>query len=325
MDFRTEVRLTESKNRIDFKDSMITIGSCFSDDIGMKLRDNKFEVNKNPFGTVYNPLSIHALLRSSLNDNVPRENGYLKRDEAWFHYDFHSVWHGSTKEDLQTRLVEVLKSVKADLQSCKYLIITYGTSWVYEQKETKEVVANCHKISQNHFEKRLLTQKKIIESFEHLYSALKRLNKELKIILTVSPVRHIKDTLELNSVSKSVLRISCHTLTEAYPDVEYFPSYEIMMDDLRDYRFYKSDLIHPSEVAVDYIWEKFCQTYFDQATIEFIGEWSKIRSALAHKPFQPNSPAHQQFLRATLRQLNRLSATVDVREEIDYIQQQILN
>lgn len=325
MEFRTEVRLAESENKIGYKDSFVTIGSCFSDDIGELLWDNKFKVCKNPFGIVYNPLSIHELLLNSINNNEPSESNFVTRDGSWFHYDFHSMWHADSKLDLQSKLIEINKSVHSELQNCKYLIITYGTSWVYERKETGKVVSNCHKIPQSQFEKRLLTQKKVIESFEELYSTLKNFNKEWRIILTVSPVRHIKDSIELNSVSKSILRLTCHTLSEMFEEVEYFPSYEIMMDDLRDYRFYKSDLIHPSEVAVDYIWGKFRDKYFDEHTREFIQEWRKIKSALQHKPFQSNSPAHQQFLKELLIKLNQLKDTVDVQEEIVNIQNQIMS
>jgi hypothetical protein len=194
---------------------------------------------------------------------------------------------------------------------------------VYENKKSKEIVSNCHKKPQINFDKFLLSQKRIVESFEKFYQELKNINKEVRIILTVSPVRHIKDTLELNSVSKSILRLTCHTLSGAYSDIEYFPSNEIMIDDLRDYRFYKADMIHPSEVAIDYIWEKFGETYFGEETLKFIGEWSKIKSALNHKPFQSDSPAHQQFLKETLSKLNQLKSRVDVSEEIEALKEQL--
>ena len=168
------------------------------------------------------------------------------------------------------------------------------------------------------------TQNKILESFDETYRAVKIFNSDIRIIITVSPVRHLKDTLELNSVSKSILRLTCHTLTELYDDVEYFPAYEILLDDLRDYRFYSSDLIHPTSDAIDYIWKKFIAHYFDLETKIFLEEWEEITKALTHKPFQPTSQAHQDFLKETLKRLHELKLKVNVEEEIKSINAQII-
>jgi len=173
------------------------------------------------------------------------------------------------------------------------------------------------------FTKSLLSQKKILESFDTLYRDLKAFNPTCKIILTVSPVRHLKDTLALNSVSKSILRLACHTISETFDGVHYFPSYEIMLDDLRDYRFYKSDMIHPSEEAEEYIWNKFSDCYFDDQTKEFIKKWNPIYTSLQHKAFHVGTDAHQTFLKKILSQLEELSKTVSVDEEIAFIKAQI--
>jgi hypothetical protein len=176
----------------------------------------------------------------------------------------------------------------------------------------------------SNFTKSLLSQKKVLESFEEFYRDLKAFNPNCKIITTVSPVRHIKDTLQLNSVSKSVLRLACQSIAETYSDVFYFPSYEIMLDDLRDYRFYKPDMIHPSEEAEEYIWNKFSECYFDNPTKEFIKKWNPLLTALQHKPFHLQSTAHQSFLTKTLLQLEELSKTVNVDKEIASIKSQII-
>jgi hypothetical protein len=173
------------------------------------------------------------------------------------------------------------------------------------------------------FTKSLLSQKKVLESFEEFYRDLKAFNPKCKLILTVSPVRHLKDTLSLNQVSKSVLRLACQTITETYSDAYYFPSYEIMLDDLRDYRFYKPDMIHPSEEAEAYIWDKFSGCYFDNPTKAFIEKWKPIHTALQHKAFHPGSSAHQTFLSKTLAQLEELSGTVNVDQEIALVKQQL--
>ena len=169
-----------------------------------------------------------------------------------------------------------------------------------------------------------LTQKKIIESFEGLMKELLEFNPDIKVILTLSPVRHLKDTLELNVVSKSILRIACHTLSELYPQVEYFPAYEIVLDDLRDYRFYDRDLLHPSPAAIDYIWDKFQERYFTSDTREFVREWGEIRKGMAHKAFQPRSDSHQAFLKQLLSRLIELKGKVNVDKEISLIEKQLI-
>jgi hypothetical protein len=323
MDFRTELTIDPTSFSIGLNDGIVTIGSCFSDAIGEKLRQNKFLVLANPLGVVYNPLSIHKLLLMALEKENPQADGYCERDGLFLHHDFHSSFAEKSRELLQNTLLGQLSRIGDALRSCRVLIITYGTAWVYEQKSIRQVVANCHKIPQQQFDKFLLTQKRILESFEAFHKAILEVNPTVKIILTVSPVRHIKDTLELNSVSKATLRLTCHTLTKANPNVVYFPAYELMVDDLRDYRFYKSDLIHPTAQAEAYIWEKFCNAYFATDTIDFLRRWNKIQSALHHRPFNPNSDSHQKFLKALLVELNELHNTVDVRAEIGLVQKQL--
>lgn len=323
MDFRTEVNIEPASFSMGLNDGIVTIGSCFSDAIGEQLIQNKFNVLANPFGTVYNPLSIHKLLLMTIRKESPRADGYCQRDGLFLHHDFHSSFVDKSRDLLQSALVDQLNQVGDALRACRVLMITYGTAWVYEQKLVKQVVANCHKIPQQQFEKFLLTQKRMLESFDIFYQSLLEVNPTVKIILTVSPVRHIKDTLELNSVSKATLRLTCHTLTEANPNVVYFPAYELMLDDLRDYRFYKPDLIHPSEQAETYIWEKFCKAYFTADTHDFLKRWSKIQSALQHRPFNPNSASHYKFLKTLLSELNEVNNTVDVSAEIELVQKQL--
>jgi hypothetical protein len=200
--------------------------------------------------------------------------------------------------------------------------MTYGTAWVYQLKDNGEIVANCHKVPANQFSKSLLSHLAITESFDEFYLTLKKINPAIQIILTVSPVRHLKDKLALNSVSKSVLRLACHTISSSHDDVHYFPAYEIMLDDLRDYRFYKADLIHPSDVAEEYIWEQFITCYADEHLRQFIQDWKAILAALAHRSFHSNTVAHQQFLKNTLEKLQAFKTLVDVEPEIALIKSQ---
>jgi hypothetical protein len=320
--FRTIVSNSLSSSKISLNNPFLTLGSCFADGIGRRLRENKFSVLPNPFGTIYNPHAIHKLLHYAIADKTPPDNTYLNHNEVFLNYDFHSEFSALSQAELVEKIETSINTTHAFLKNASHLILTYGTAWIYERRDTSEIVANCHKKPSAEFTKSLLTQKKVIESFQNVYSALKTFNPSLKIILTVSPVRHLKDTLELNSVSKSVLRLACHTLSTTYTDVEYFPAYEIMLDDLRDYRFYKEDMIHPTEEAVDYIWSAFMDSYADQDLKNFLKQWKEIQTAMAHKPFHPSTKAHQKFLSDLLKKLELLSTKVDVKSEISLIQNQ---
>jgi hypothetical protein len=321
--FRTEIALTPSGRRISLADRLLTIGSCFSDAIGAQLISNKIDACVNPFGTIYNPISIHKLIQYAvLNRQIP-ENSFLRRGDVFLHYDFHSTYSSLNSQELRKRLQSSIGEIHSYLRRAQWLIITYGTAWVYELKDTQEIVANCHKMPQAWFTRLLLTQKKVLDSFDTMYHDLKLFNPEIQIMLTVSPVRHIKETLELNSVSKSILRVACHTITEQHQDVHYFPAYEILLDDLRDYRFYKPDMIHPSDVAEEYIWQKLSEQYFEQGLKDFLFKWKNIKTALQHRPFHSDSVAHQQFIEATISDLEELKATVNVDEEIMMLKKQL--
>lgn len=321
--FRTVMNIETSAIKVSLNDIIVTCGSCFSDAIGQRLQKYKINTLVNPFGNIYNPLSIHKTLLYAIQGILPDEQTYLQNQGIWLNYHFHSEFSATDKNELAARIKESINVTHTFLKNARWLIITYGTSWVYEDIHSASVVANCHKMPSGNFRKFLLTQKKIIESFSELYNSLKTFNPDVRIIVTVSPVRHIKDTLELNSVSKSILRLSCHTLTETFDGVEYFPSYETMMDDLRDYRFYKADMIHPTEEAEDYIWKLFTTKYFDTEASNFMDKWKSILTALSHKPFHPSSDAHQRFLRQTLARLEELKPLVDVDREMALIQQQL--
>lgn len=321
--FRTEVHPIQPPNKINLSEKILTVGSCFSDSIGNELGENKFSVLINPFGTTYNPHSIHKSLRYTIHNQVVPEHTYVENKGVYSNYDFHSNFSALNKHEVARALKESIGTTHYFLQDAQWIFITYGTAWIYERNDTGDVVSNCHKVPAGNFTKVLLSQKLVLESFEEFYTELKTFNPTCKIVLTVSPVRHIKDTLELNSVSKSVLRIACQTITESYSDAFYFPSYEIMMDDLRDYRFYKSDMIHPTEEAEHYIFTKFAEACFDESTLQFIKQWQPLRQALTHKPFLPESESHQQFLKSTLSKLEALQSKVNLSKEINFIKSQL--
>lgn len=324
-DFRTKLKVTPSRATIQLKSGILTQGSCFSDAIGTRLAAYKFRALVNPFGVIYNPESIHKVLSYGIFNEPLSEHTFTKHKEVHLNYNFHSEFSSMMKDDLASRLVNTIGSTHYFLKDAAWMLITYGTAWAYHRKDTGEIVANCHKLPSSSFSKSLLTPDAIGLSFKIFFENLKRYNPGIKVILTVSPVRHLKDTFELNSVSKSILRLACHQISEQYDDVDYFPAYEIMMDDLRDYRFYGSDMLHPTKEAEDYIWDKFAERYFSSEVKDFIQQWGIILSALRHRPFHPETLAHQQFLRDTLDKLDALKVLVDVEEEISSVKKQLIN
>lgn len=324
MDFRTPIQIPLFITKINLKNPIMTLGSCFSDVIGEKLNQFKFQVSANPFGVVFNPISLHKLLRQSIDNQLFTQKMLVKNQEIFFHYDFHSEINAKKEEALEQKIGNLLKQSNYFLKKAEYLIITYGTAWVYQLIDNQTIVNNCHKQNAQLFTKKLLNVEEIMLDFSELYSLLKAHFPQLKIILTVSPVRHLKDTLPLNNVSKAVLRYVCHQITTQFPEIYYFPSYEIMLDDLRDYRFYKADMIHPNEIAEEYIWQQFTSHLLDENTQKFIQDWGKIRQAINHRPFQPQSEAHQKFLKNTLNELEKLSTQVDVSQEIKWVKNQII-
>ncbi len=317
--FRTECNVSPVAHQISMGDQLITMGSCFSDVMGNRLSNYKFSTRVNPFGTVYNPISIFDLLCSTGWD----EGKFVEMDGVYYHHDAHSCFNATTKDKLTDALMQAKKAMEQKRKEVQWVIITLGTSYVYRLKETHKIVANCHKVPQRYFEKELLKLEEVEAAFDQCYTSLRKENPSLKFVFTVSPVRHTKDGLEGNAVSKALLRIACERFCQ-YPGVFYFPAYEIMNDDLRDYRFYKEDMIHPTALAEQYIWEKFQHAFLEDAACDFIKEWTKIRDALNHKPFNPVSEAHQRFLKNTLTKLKQYEGKVDVADEIDLLKKQIL-
>lgn len=313
--WRTELIPQKAAFQISLADAVFTIGSCFAQKMGNQLVSNKIKTQVNPFGTVYNPHSIHKLITSCLEKSPAEENSYVGRENLFFHYDFHSRHAANTKDGLIEKLKKLIETQSNELKQSNVLIITYGTAFVYRRKDNQQIVSNCHKVAANQFTKELLTVDKTVRSFEQMYDALLKINPVLKIILTVSPVRHTKDGLEQNTVSKSVLRLACDQLSQK-KGIAYFPAYELMMDDLRDYRFYITDRIHPTEEAEEYIWEKFVETFLDSEAKSFFQEWLEVNSALQHRPFNEQTFAHQTFLKNTLTKLQNLSQQTDVSVEI---------
>lgn len=296
MQFRTTFPIPISSFKINHHQNILTIGSCFSDEIGSRLTQLKFNGLINPFGVIFNAFSIENIIERSINLRYFTTDDVHQNGEQFFCFDVHSSFNGLSKEEVLTNLNQTLDQVHNFLKTCDILMVTLGTSWVYQRKVNDQIVANCHKIPAKEFDKILLPVQETFKSLDLLVFEVLKLNPKMKIITTVSPVRHTKDGMVENNVSKSRLIDAMYQLDLKYDEVNYFPSYEIMMDDLRDYRFYKEDLIHPSNEAVNYIWELFTATYLDEATCTFNQKINKINSALAHRPFNEASESHQVFL-----------------------------
>ncbi|MDM1041882.1 GSCFA domain-containing protein [Empedobacter falsenii] len=306
MQFRTTFQIQSSDFKLNHQHKILTIGSCFSDEIGKRLTDLKFDGLINPFGVIFNSHSIQNLIERSIQKKYFTTADVHQNGEEFFCFDVHSSFNALTKEAVLEELNLTLDQVHDYILSCDVLMITLGTSWIYEWKTSNQVVANCHKVDAKQFEKRLLTTEENLKSLELIVSDLKNINPTIRIITTVSPVRHTKDGMIENNVSKARLLDALYQLSLQNNQVEYFPSYELVLDDLRDYRFFKEDLIHPSKQAVDYIWEKFSETYFEQSTQTIIQKINKVISAINHRPFNEESDNHQQFLVKTIALMNEL-------------------
>ncbi|WP_338871535.1 GSCFA domain-containing protein [Spirosoma sp. SC4-14] len=317
MQYHTEFSPESLPYRIGLNSRVITVGSCFADVMGQRLLDYKLAVLTNPFGTIFNPVSIAKLLTMALQGATPDENRYVERDGVWFHYDFHSSLWAYSRDELRAKLIQCLSETADAIRKADFLIITLGTSVVYRHIETGKVVANCHKMPGQLFEKYLYQINHLRDDMTRLLKTIHKANSTLKVLLTVSPVRHTRDTLPLNQVSKSILRVIAHELTIWNDWVMYFPAYELVVDDLRDYRFYEADLIHPNAQAHDYVFAKLAESAFTADLQRFVTDWTQIRKSLAHRPlYGHRTIAHRRFLTRLVAQLEALSNRVDVSAEL---------
>ncbi|WP_459211425.1 GSCFA domain-containing protein [Aquimarina rhabdastrellae] len=296
MKLQTQIPIQAKEPKIDYHSQLTLIGSCFVENVGEKLEYYKFQNLQNPFGILFHPKAIETFLWMVSNEDEYTPEDLFFHNELWHCFDAHSCMSGVDKQQMLERLNGALKTTKAQLTSTTHVIITLGTAWVYRLKALDMLVANCHKIPQNEFTKELLSIKDITDSLNHIVYLIKKLNKAANVIFTVSPVRHIKDGFIENTRSKAHLISAIHEVIAAQPELNYFPSYELMMDELRDYRFYKDDMIHPSSIAVDYIWEKFQESWIAIESYATMKAVATVQRGLQHRPFQENSRQHQQFL-----------------------------
>lgn len=306
--FRTELYPKKSSFQISHSDKLVSIGSCFADCMGNRFHEAQFDIQSNPYGVLYNPFSVFGNLERALNKEAIEASQIIDYKASYFHYQFHSDINANSILEFSDKANAINHSVLESLTNANYLFITLGTAFVYFLKDTAISVANCHRQPAEIFEKRMLSVDEIVQAFGQFYRCLKVQNPNIKILVTVSPVRHTKDTLELNAVSKAILRLSCHEIVRRNENnVSYFPAFEIMTDDLRDYRFYKEDMIHPTIQAETYIWEKFSESYFGEETLKINKEIAEIQSALSHRPFNTETEEYGKFIKNTEAKILKLN------------------
>ncbi|MCV9926590.1 GSCFA domain-containing protein [Flavobacterium sp. LS1R49] len=297
MQFRTQIPISQSNNPIDYNSRVLSLGSCFAVNMAEKLDYFKFQNSCNPFGILFHPLAIEKLISFAVLHKTFTKEDVFFHNERWHCFDSHSDLSNPNKEDLINNLNEIIERLYKQLTDSTHVIITYGTSWVYRNIESRELVANCHKVPQKQFTKELLSVDTITESIKRTIDLIASINPAAKFIFTISPVRHIKDGFVENQLSKSHLFTAIHaTFDFRLSTLSYFPSYEIMMDELRDYRFYAEDMLHPNQIAIDYIWERFSENYISKDGITTMQKISEIQKGLSHRSFNPDSEQHRIFL-----------------------------
>ena len=297
MQLSTKIPLLKERNLIDYDSKLVLLGSCFSDNIGEKLTYFKFNNLVNPFGILYHPIAIENLIVNTVNEKQFSDKDIFNHNEIWHSFEAHSVLSSSSKNEFLASINSAVKRSYEQLQKATHVVITLGTAWVYRYIKTDTIVANCHKIPQKKFSKELLTINEITESLDACISLIKSIQKDVSIIFTLSPIRHLKNGFVENKLSKAHLLTAIHEVTDPKDKIHYFPSYEIMMDELRDYRFYAEDMIHPNATAIQYIWERFRDTWVSDKAIKIMEEVNSIQKDLAHKPFNPDSLQNQEFIK----------------------------
>ena len=297
MNFRTKIPISKFNFPIDYSSKIVSFGSCFAENMAEKFDFFKFQNSCNPFGILFHPLAIEKIISKAINTTFFGEEDIFFLNERWHCFDVHSDLSNANKDELLKTLNGFVITTKQQITEASHIIITYGTSWVYRNKQTKKVVANCHKVPQNLFDKEILSVATIEKSIQNTIDLIEKVNPSCAIIFTVSPVRHIKDGFVENQRSKANLISALHSTFDIRHAIQsYFPSYEIMMDELRDYRFYAEDMLHPNQVAIDYIWERFCETTISNEANLIMTEVESIQRGLSHRPFNPNSESHLKFI-----------------------------
>lgn len=320
MKLTTSIIIPESLKKISVSNRILCLGSCFSENMGNLLERLPMTILNQPLGTLFHPFSIQrSLTPLELNGDE-----CVSQDDFFVHPDFHSQFTSPSKVDLIKRLEQVKTESIEFCQKTNWLLITWGTAFYYYDKTLGRPIANCHKQRNTQFEKRLSTVEELTSQTFEFFEGLQKKNPQLKIILTVSPVRHTKDGMQENSISKSTLRVAAAEICQKLDFVHYFPSYEIMMDELRDYRFYAADLIHPNEVAINYIWDLFKRCFFDLDLIELEKKWTNYLVSIHHRVQKEKQSIHNELLMKMIDEIKTNYSHLPIHKMVELINSRIL-
>lgn len=295
--------------KISHADKILMMGSCFAENIGEYLTNYKFNCEINPNGILFNPISISEAIHSYITNSG--QNTIVKNDDLFYSLDHHGDFAFKSENELDTQIKLTNEKIHSCLKNSNWLIITFGSAFVYRYLKTNKIAANCHKLPPSEFKKELLKVEDIVETYKNLISELKKFNPKLNILLTISPVKYLRDGLVENTLSKSILIQSVHEIVNTNVNCHYFPAYELVTDDLRDHRFYKEDLAHPNDQAIKYVWEKFEKTFFSNETIALNEKVKDILQAAQHRPIKDDSEKHLQFKKTYLQKCKALEKEFD--------------
>ncbi|MBS7785739.1 GSCFA domain-containing protein [Flavobacterium sp. CYK-55] len=311
MQLHTIFSVKADAHPINYQSNLVLLGSCFAQNMGEKFSYFQFKASINPFGIIFNPISLKKIIERAVNNQMFTPADFFFHNERWQCFELHSELCHHQAEELLNELNLILKQFKTDLQNASHIVITLGTAWVYRHLTSQQIVANCHKVPQTAFHKELLSVEQIKQSLSEITELVRNLNPKVRFVFTISPVRHLKDGFVQNQQSKAHLISALHEFLATDANSSYFPAYEIMMDELRDYRFYADDLLHPNALAIEYIWQKWTVSHINSDCYATMNEVDSIRKAIAHKPFHPNSEGHQRFLSQLQIRIQNLQSQFD--------------
>jgi hypothetical protein len=329
--FKLTLPAKRSDHPISYRDGLFLIGSCFSENIGAKLNTHLFKVFENPHGILFNPISVTKSLSDCIENKVYKEADLFKLNEVWNCWNHHSRFSGITPKDALEKINNSITSAHAFLKTANHIVITLGSAWIYQLNSQSphsvgQVVANNHKAPANWFDKKLLKPDELVLLLKHMVQTLHQFNPHLQIIFTISPVRHLREGLVENNRSKAVLIQAVHELIENASNIAYFPSYEYVIDDLRDYRFYAEDMVHPNYAASNYVWEKLVESYMQEETQDIMKQVAELQLAMQHKPFFAGSSQHQEFIQNCIAKTERLLSLypfLALNDQLHFFKQQI--
>ncbi|MDD2797064.1 MAG: GSCFA domain-containing protein [Bacteroidales bacterium] len=307
MQFQTPVSIIPSPTPIDYSEKLMLFGSCFAENMGEKLTNYKFQVDINPFGILYNPLSVKSAVMDLINQRVFSESDLFENQGTYHSFSHHSRFSSVNIQDCLGQINDRMVSSSNWLRETDRIIFTFGTAFIYFLQESGAVVSNCHKLPEKTFKRERISVEKIVSEWKTLIDTLREINSNIQILFTVSPIRHWKDGAHENQLSKATLLLAIHQLMIEFDCCCYFPAYEIVMDELRDYRFYAEDMIHPSNQTIDYIWSRFAETQISKESNQLMTEWQTVQKGLAHRPYNPKSETYKHFLEQNLQKLKQLS------------------